>query len=76
MPKPYSLDLREKAIALVDSNKAISEVAILLKLAINTIKSWIKLRKITGSLQPASGYQKGHSHRITDLEGFKEFGLC
>lgn len=56
MPKPYSLDLREKAIALVDFNKAIIEVAIFLKLAINTVKSWIKLREMTGSFKPASRY--------------------
>lgn len=73
MPKPYSVDLREKAIALVDSNKSIGEVASLLKLARNTVKSWIVLRERTGSLEPAHGYQKGHSHKIKDLDGFKEF---
>ena len=73
MPQPYSLDLRKKAIALVDKGEKISYVAGLLSIADNTVRNWLALRKDTQSLSAKEGYQKGHSHSIKDLDSFKTF---
>lgn len=73
MPKPYSVDLREKAIALIDAGQKISHVAQLFSVAQNTLRNWLVLRKETKTLLPKEGYQKGHSHKITDLDSFKKF---
>jgi len=47
----YSEDLRERALALVDSGMKQEEVRKLLKLGVNTITQWKKLRAETGSLE-------------------------
>ena len=69
----YSVDLRERAIELVDSGKKKSTVALLLKLSRRVIYLWLELREKTGDLKPKSGYQKGHSHRINDWKLFEKF---
>ena len=46
----YSVDLRERALALVDGGMKQEEVRKLLKLGKNTITNWKKLRAETGSL--------------------------
>lgn len=38
-----------------------------------TIYNWLKLEKEQGSLEPKTGFQKGHSHGIKDLTAFREF---
>ena len=73
MPKPYSVDLRKKAIELIDSGQKISHVSELFSIAQNTLRNWLVLRKETSSLHPKDGYQKGHSHKIIDLGSFKIF---
>lgn len=73
MPKPYSTDLRIKAISLINSGQKIEQVAILLSISSNTRRNWLCLREKTKSLSPKVGYQKGHSHKIKDLEAFKMF---
>jgi len=69
----YSLDLRERVIAAVDANMHIDEAVKTFKVSRRVIYEWLELRKETGDLKPKTGYQKGHSHKITDLEKFKEF---
>ncbi len=73
MPKPYSLDLREKAIILIDAGQKVKDVAELFSVAQNTLRNWLVLRKETKILSPKEGYQKGHSHKIVDLDLFKKF---
>jgi len=46
----YSVDLRERALALVDGGMSQEEVRKLLNLGVNTITNWKKLRAETGSL--------------------------
>src|SRR5262245_38245683 len=73
MPKHYSVDLREKAIALIDAGQKVSHVAELFSVAQNTVRNWLVLRKETKTLFTKEGYQKGHSHKIVDLDLFKKF---
>ena len=73
MPKPYSVDLRKKAIALIDAGQKVSHVAELFSVAQNTLRNWLILRKEANTLSPKEGYQKGHSHKIIDMDSFKKF---
>ncbi len=70
---PYSLDLRQRVITAVDENMHIDEAVKVFKVSRRVIYEWLELRKETGSLKPKSGYQKGHSHKITDWDKFKIF---
>jgi transposase len=69
----FSLDLRERVITAVDNDMHIDEAAKVFKVSRRVIYEWLELRKETGSLTPKSGYQKGHSHKITDFDQFKVF---
>jgi hypothetical protein len=73
MAKPYSVDLREKARALIDGGEKVRVVSGLLEISQGTLRNWLCLREQTQSLAPKEGYQKGHSHKITNLKAFKEF---
>jgi transposase len=69
----FSIDLRERVISAVDNNMRITEAVKVFKVSRRVIYEWLELRKTTGNLAPKTGYQKGHSHKITDWEKFKAF---
>ena len=73
MPVPYSKDLRERSIDLIESKKYTQkEVAIILGIDNKTLYNWKKQKAIKGHLDAKTGYQQGHSHIVTDLEEFKK----
>ncbi len=76
----YSVDLREKVIGAVDDGMIVSEAATIFHVCEKTIYLWLDLRDKTDSFEPKTGYQKGHSHKITDWDQFekfaKEHGKC
>ena len=51
MPKPYSLDLRERVIKALSSNSQ-KKVAEMFSISIETVKRWIKVYKQTNSIEP------------------------
>lgn len=70
----YSIDLRERVIEAV--NKGIwqlKEIAEFFNINVKTIFKWRKKLELTGTLAPETGFAKGHSHKITDLDEFKNF---
>ena len=67
---PYSLDLRQRVITAVDENMHINEAVKTFKVSRRVIYEWLELRKETGSLEPKSGYQKGHSHKIREYRTY------
>jgi transposase len=75
----YSDDLRKLALKKVaDSKKQkkddkVKAAAKAVGVCEKTIYTWIAIQKATGSVSPKTGYQKGHSHKIIDLETFKKF---
>jgi transposase len=73
MPVPFSIDLRKRVITTVDEGMSIENVSKLFKVSQRVIYQWLDLRKEYSNLAPKSGYQKGHSHKITDLDAFKNF---
>jgi transposase len=71
--KPLSIDLRKRVIEATDSGMHIDQAVKVFKVCRRVIYNWLELRKKTNSLAPKSGYQNGHSHKITDWEQFKVF---
>jgi transposase len=76
MPRPLSVDLRKRIIAAIDDGMKIGEAAKLFDVCEKAIYNWINLRKIINSLEPKSGYQKGHSHKIKNWEEFRAFAAA
>lgn len=75
MPKPYSKDLREKLFAQLDSGMSITKASKIFRINRQTIYNWISIKEETGKLEAKSGYQRGHSHKITDLGILEKFLL-
>lgn len=73
MPSPYSYDLRKRVIQYIESGKRIIEASQVFNISRKVIYDWKKLKERTGDVQLKTGYQKGHSHKITDMEVFKKF---
>ena len=75
MPKPQSIDLREKLFAQLDSGMSITEASKIFRINRQTIYNWVSMKEETGKLEGKSGYQKGHSHKIKDLAQLEKFFL-
>ena len=75
MPKPYSIDLREKLFAQLDSGMSITKASKIFRINRQTIYNWVSIKEETGKIEAKSGYQKGHSHKIKDLEQLEKFFL-
>lgn len=74
MATPYSVDLRKRVLAECDKGILKKyEIATMFKVDLKTIYNWIRAKNKTGTIEPKTGYQKGHSHKITDIETFKTF---
>ena len=55
MGRPYSLDLRERAVALLDAGEVASEVAELFEVTVRTLRSWLALRRQAGGVASRKG---------------------
>jgi transposase len=52
MPQPYSLDLRERAVAAVEAGVSRAQVAQLFSLSMSSLKRWLTKRQASLSLAP------------------------
>lgn len=73
MPCPYSLDIRKKVMQRISEGVPANKVCKDFGISRSAVQSWKKLHKIKGSVEAKSNYQKGHSHKIKDLDEFKAF---
>lgn len=73
MPAPYSIDLREKAVAAVDRGEKKSKVSRLFNISRNTLDLWLKQREQRGTIAPKIPVTKGPRPKIADLEAFRRF---
>ncbi|MGD1908265.1 MAG: IS630 transposase-related protein [Leptolyngbyaceae cyanobacterium] len=73
MPSPYSNDLREKVLAAIHKGTQKSKVIEMFGVSRDSIDRWLKRRAAAGHAHAKSGYQKGHSHCITDWTAFHAF---
>lgn len=69
----YSLDLRKRVVDAVNKGMSKSEACRVFRICRQTVYSWLHLQNTQGNLNPITGFQKGHSHKITDLNSFKEY---
>lgn len=73
MPSPYSYDLRIRVVAAVEQGMEVTEASRLFGLHRDTITGWLARKEATGEVRAKVGYQRGHSHKITEPEQFKAF---
>ena len=73
MPRPYSYDLRIRVMTAVE--KGMEEMSSSQTFGVHrdTITAWVARKEATGDVQANTGYQRGHSHKIPDLQQFKTF---
>jgi len=70
----HSKDLRKRVINAVNQKVLqLGEIAVLFQINVRTIYDWRKQFEKTGNIEAKTGFHKGHSHKITDLEKFKKF---
>jgi putative transposase len=60
MTAPYSVDLRERAMARKAEGETIREIAAALRISPSCVSKWTKRKRETGSLKPAQigGYKR------------------
>jgi transposase len=73
MPSPYSYDLRIRAVMAVEKGMGVTEASQTFGVHRDTITAWVARKEATGDVQAKVGYQRGHSHKITDPAQFKAF---
>lgn len=61
MTRPYSEDLRERALLRYDGGETTRSIAAALRISPSCVSKWLKLRRETGSLAP--GQIGGHKKR-------------
>ena len=66
MTRPYSEDLRERALARSDAGESDRSIAAALEIAPSCLSKWRKLRRETGALKP--GKMNGHKKRTLSGE--------
>lgn len=66
MTRPYSVDLRERAVARAEAGETIREVADELGISPSCVSKWTTLKRQTGSLKP--GKMGGHRKRTLSGE--------
>ncbi len=62
MPKPYSLDLRQRAVARVMAGETVRSVAKVLQVSVSSVVKWSQRFRRTGSA--AAGPMHGHRPRL------------
>jgi transposase len=62
MPKPYSLDLRNRAVARVAAGETVRSVAAVLEVSVASVVKWSQRYRRTGSAAP--GPMHGHRPRV------------
>jgi putative transposase len=62
MAKPYSMDLRERAIARVAAGESARTVASVLQVSVSSVIKWTQRQRRTGSVAP--GKMGGHRPRL------------
>ena len=65
MTRPYSADLRERALARSDAGETDRSIGEALKIAPSCLSKWRKLRRETGALKPG----KMNGHKVRTLSG-------
>ena len=72
MARAYDYDLRVKVIEAVKSGHQVVDVSKIFNIGRATVQRWLKKFREEGDMSPKVNWQKGHSHKIKDLDEFRE----
>lgn len=72
MPAPYSLDLRQKAIAALERGERKINICRTFGISRNTLDLWLKRLDQTQSLAATTDYHRGPKPVIDDLDAFRQ----
>ena len=73
MPKPYSNDLRQKALDFYKESGHKSKTCSIFSIARTTLDLWIKLEHSQGHANRPHPEKAGRPYKIKDLPAFKKF---
>ena len=73
MPKPYSIDLRQRAILYIKDGKKYPEIVDALKISLSTVKRYARIHKETGDVKPKSDIKTGRKNIIRNHDKFTKF---
>ena len=62
MTRPYSEDIRERAVARAEAGETVRSIAGALRISASCVSKWMNLRRETGSVAP--GQIGGHKKRV------------
>jgi transposase len=73
MPKPYSLDLRDRVLKCFKENVLHKDIASKLDISIRTVGRYYKKYKQIGNIEIKKEVKIGRKEKIKDLEKLKVF---
>jgi len=73
MPAAYPYELRIRVANAYEKGMRVTRIKEIFDVSRNTIYKWLKIKDETGDIKAKEGYQKGHSHKVKNMEEFKNF---
>jgi len=73
MPAAYPYELRIRVLNAYEKGMRVTKIKETFDVSRNTVYKWLKVREETGDIKAKVGYQNGHSHKVKDMEKFKNF---
>ena len=73
MPAAYPYELRIRVANAYEKGMRVTRIKETFDVSRNTIYKWLKTKDETGDIKAKEGYQKGHSHKVKNMEEFKNF---
>lgn len=72
MPVPYSYDRRKRVIKHYELHSGATLTSQVFHISRSIIYDWKKLKDETGDVKPKANYQRGHGHKIENIDKFRE----
>ena len=73
MPAAYPYELRIRVLNAYEKGMRVTKIKESFDISRNTLYKWQKVKEETGDIKAKVGYQNGHSHKVKDMEKFKNF---
>ena len=73
MPAAYAYGLRVRVLKAHKKGMRVTKIKETFDVSHNTIYKWLEMKDKTGDIKAKEGYQKGHSHKVKNMEEFKSF---
>jgi transposase len=73
MPRPYSIDLRQRVLICIKQGKKYPEIADILRVSLSTVKRYARIYKKTGDVKPRQEIKTGRKKKLQNLNKFKKF---